>query len=51
MFGGHRRPWASHEEGENNEAIDTVDTILIHSAWIHQAIFSLLYQTVFGQHE
>jgi len=27
------RLWASHEEGENNEKIDTVDTIiLIHSA-------------------
>ena len=27
------RLWASHEEGENSEKIDTVDTIiLIHSA-------------------
>jgi len=33
-----RRQWALHEEGENNEKIDTVGTILIHSANIASSI-------------
>ena len=36
VYGGpSRRPWASHKEGQNTEKIDSVDTILIHSANIH----------------
>jgi len=46
-----RRPWVSHEEGENNEKIDTVDTILIHSGniassmltqWSHVMMFAIV---------
>jgi len=41
MFGGGGLFVHGHhmKKGENNEAIDTVDKILIHSSWIHQAIF------------
>ena len=30
--GPPHRSWASHEKGDSNEKMDTVDTILIHSA-------------------
>ena len=46
-----RRPWASHEDGQHNEMIDTVDAIFIHSAdlassvsmqWSHDEIVSAI---------
>ena len=46
-----RRPWASHKEGENSEKMDTIDTILIHSAniasstlmqWSHETMFAIV---------
>ena len=45
--GGHpRRQWALHEEGENNEKIDTVGTILIHSANIASSIVGFVAAAV-----
>jgi len=46
-----RRPWASHEDGQHNEMIDTVDAIFIHSAdlassvsmqWSHSIVSAIV---------
>ena len=47
-----RRSWASHEDGQHNEMIDTVDAIFIHSTanlaisvsmqWSHDEIVSAI---------
>ena len=44
-----RRPWASHEEGENNGKTDAVDTIVIRSADIESSILvQLSHETMFA---
>jgi len=44
-----RRPWASHEEGENNGKTDAVDTIVIRSADIESSILvQLSDETMFA---